>query len=266
MAEETISLSKVIKYAGVTDSQSRKAKVISVRNILGTHTEEFDGDIQEKQIGLLEREKLIEAANGEAQLILKSARDEAKRMEEEVSSLRSHWEQEKELLQQEAYEQAFLQGLDEGRQNGLQEFKHQISEARGVITNAKDDYYLHIAKAERVILELGMKTAERVIGRKLEEDPEIFLDIVKRGIKEVRDLPEVQVHVHPSNYKLLSGNQEEIESLFPVLRKLLLYPDDELSQHECFIETGEGRVIVSVDSQLREIKNKLVEILEGESE
>ncbi|WP_187444933.1 flagellar assembly protein FliH [Rossellomorea vietnamensis] len=259
-------MSKVIKYTDASDTQARKARVISLRNILGPANDEGDGNIQENQIGHLEREKLIEAAKAEARFILESARNEAKRLEEEVSSLKSHWEQEKELLQQEAYEQAFQQGLDEGRQNGMQEYKNHISEAVDVVTNAKNDYYLHIDKAERVILELGMQTAERVIGRKLEEDPEIFLDIVKRGIKEVRDLPEVQVHIHPSNYKLLSGNQEEIESIFPVLRKLLLYPDDELSQQECIIETGEGRVIVSVDSQLNEIKTKLVEILEGENE
>ncbi|MGF2615647.1 flagellar assembly protein FliH [Rossellomorea aquimaris] len=259
-------MSRVIKYTESPDIQARKAKVISVRNILGAGIEKGEGKVLENHIGLLEREKLIESAKKEAQIILESARNEAERMKQEVSSLRAEWDQEKELLQQEAYEQAFLQGLDEGRRQGSEEYKQQIDAAVDVVSKAKEDYHHHIAKAERVILELGMKTAERVIGRKVEEEPEIFLDIVKRGIKEVRDLPEVKVHVNPANYKLLSDNQEEIQSMFPVLRKLLLYPDDELSQLECFIETEEGRVIASVDSQMREIKNKLVEILEGEIE
>ncbi|MGM0844596.1 MAG: flagellar assembly protein FliH [Bacillota bacterium] len=259
-------MSRVIKYTGPSDTETRNAKVISVRNIFGQSLEEEKGNVPMNESGLPEREIIIKSARSEAMLILESARKEAAAMEEELSSLRVQWEQEKQALQQQAYDEAYTHGLDEGRQQGIEEYKHNINLAAEVISVAKNDYHHHISKAERVILELGMKTAEKIIGRIVEEDPSVFLDIVKRGIKEVRDLPEVQVHVHPSNYKLLSENQSEIESMFPVLRKLLLYPDDELNEQECFIETGEGRVIVNVDSQLREIKDKLVEILEGEIE
>jgi flagellar assembly protein FliH len=263
-AEETILLSKIIKNTQASGPTHRQAKVISLKNVLEPVSVGVEDKAQENRQLKLEREKVIQDARAEAEDLLESAKTEAKRIEEEIAALKAEWEQEKETLQQEAYQQAYLQGLDEGREMGIEEYRQYINQAVQVISHAKDDYYKHIEKAESVILELGMKAAEKIIGRTLNEDPSIFLDIIKRGIKEVRELPEVQIHVHPGSYKMLSDNQEELESMFPVLRKLLIYPDDELGQEECFIETGEGRVIVSIDSQLREIKDKLAEILEGE--
>lgn len=263
-AEETISLSKVIKNTQAPSAYLRQAKVISLRNISGQSSESSEETPQENYQIKLERDKVLQDAREEASQLLETARAEASRLEEEVSSLIAGWEQEKEVLQQEAYQQAYLKGLEEGREKGIGEYRQYIDQAVEVISKAKADYHLHVEKAESVILELGMKTAEKIIGRTLDENPSAFLDIIKRGIKEVRELPEVQIHIHPSNYTLLSENQEELESMLPVLRKLLIYPDDDLNRGESFIETGEGRVIVSVDSQLREIKQKLVEILEGE--
>jgi flagellar assembly protein FliH len=257
-------LSRVIKNSHASNAELRQAKVISLRNISGPPQTAGKEKEQENQQLKWEREKVLQEAQAEAEMLLESAREESRRMADETASQKAKWEQEKEVLQQEAYQQAYLEGLDEGREKGIDEYRHYINQAIEVISNAKDDYYKHIEKAETVILELGMRTAEKIIGRIINEDPSTFLDIIKRGIKEVRELPEVQIHVHPANYRLLSDNQEELESMFPVLRKLLIFPNDELGRDECFIETGEGRVIVSVDSQLREIKNKLVEILEGE--
>ncbi|WP_421384585.1 flagellar assembly protein FliH [Bacillus salacetis] len=259
-------MSKVIKNVPASDAQHRQAKIISLRNISGPSDVEGKDNDQDNQQLNREREKVLQEAQAEAERLLESARAEARRLEDETASLKAKWEQEKEILQQEAYQQAYLQGLDDGREKGIDEYRHYISQAVEIISNAKDDYYNHIEKAESVILELGMQTAQKIIGRTLDEDPAVFLDVIKRAIKEVRELPEVQIHVHPANYSLLNDNQEELESMFPVLRKLLIYPDDGLGKDDCFIETGEGRVIVSIDAQLREIKNKLVEILEGEDE
>ncbi|WP_456271547.1 flagellar assembly protein FliH [Bacillus sp. AK031] len=259
-------MSKVIKNFQAPQTPQRQARVIAVRNVLEAAVSETEENPAVTHQLLRERESILQEAQAKAERMLNSAKEESQRMEEKASNLKLEWEKEKESLQQEAYQQAFEQGMAEGQKMGREEYKQHITQAQEVISKAQEDYFLHIEKAENVILELGMRTAERILGRVIAESPSAFLDIVKRGIKEVRDLPEVQIHIHPSRYDLLSENLEELESMFPILQKLLIYPDDALSAEECFIETGEGRVIVSIDSQLREIKDKLVEILEGENE
>jgi flagellar assembly protein FliH len=259
-------LSKVIKSIKTSHNQQRQARVIAVRNVSGASADAKEDISQVSHQLLMEKENILQQAQLEADRLLMSAKAETERVEEEVSNLRINWEKEKEILQQDAYQQAYEQGLVEGREIGREEYKQHISHAKEVISKVQEDYLLHIEKAENVILELGMQTAERIMGTVIDENPSAFLDIVKRGIKEVRDFPVVQIHIHPSRYGLLNENLEELESMLPVLQKLLIFPDDELGLEECFIETDEGRVIVSVDSQLREVKNKLVEILEGETE
>ncbi|WP_240628496.1 flagellar assembly protein FliH [Bacillus salacetis] len=257
----------MIKNLQASSRQNRQSKIIAVRNVLQSSGASGGKELQESRTLMQsERQEILRDAHAEAEKLMESARIKAERIEDEVSSQRLKWEQEKEMLQQEAYQQAYQHGLEEGRANGLEEYREQISQAVQAVSFAKENYYKQIEKAESVILELGMKTAEKILGTNLDGDPNVFLGLIKRAIKEVKEYPEVQVHVHPSHYTMLCENQEELEAMFPVLRQLLIFPDDELGREECFIETGEGRVIVSVDVQLKEIKNKLIEILEGGEE
>ena len=41
-----------------------------------------------------------------------------------------------------------------------------------------------------------------------------------------------------------------------------MYPNGELDEHACYIESENGRIDASIDSQLQEIKRKLMDILE----
>lgn len=53
-------------------------------------------------------------------------------------------------------------------------------------------------------------------------------------------------------------------ALFPKELDFYIYPDEELSEMDCIIESANGRIDASIDSQLEEIKNKLIELLESE--
>jgi flagellar assembly protein FliH len=53
-------------------------------------------------------------------------------------------------------------------------------------------------------------------------------------------------------------------AIFPKDTELYIFPDDELEESSCIIESENGRMDASVDSQLQEIKVKLTELLEGE--
>ena len=51
-------------------------------------------------------------------------------------------------------------------------------------------------------------------------------------------------------------------SLFPRETEFYIYPDDELENDGCVIESSNGRLEASVDEQLEQIRIKLLEILE----
>jgi flagellar assembly protein FliH len=257
-------LSRIIK-SSVAQSMEKKEKIIALKQIrssmpgLNQEYLEHEHQLQPKEI-----EKLINDAKREADKILEEAIHQKNLILDQIQREKDNWVSEREQYIQEAYNVGFQQGEEEGMKKGYQDYRHRLKEADTIVDSNKKQYYSYLENAEQVILSLSISSAEKIIGEKLQEKPEAFLSVVKRGLKEVRELPEVQIHCHPSKHTLLAGNKEELEVIFPSNVQCFIYANDELNQEDCYIETNQGRIIVSIDSQLKELKQKLLEILRGE--
>ncbi len=262
VVEETISLSRIIKST-VAHTIDENKKVIGLKSVspideLLSSSEGFPEDSRGNH--------LIEEATVEAQRIIQAAKEKSLHAEEELAQEKEKWIIEREQLMQEAYNTGFLQGEEEGRNKGYQEYRNRLIEANEINERNKQLYEDYIQRAEKVILSLGLACAEKIMNQKLEEEPQHFLSIVERGLKEVRDLPHIQIHVHPNKHKLLVDHKTELEVMFPTDVQCFIYANDDLHDEECYIETNQGRVIVSVDTQLKELKLKLYHLLEGDEE
>ena len=160
-------------------------------------------------------------------------------------------------MQKQAYEEAFTQGYEEGREKGFGDLFQSIEEAKGIVASSKSALQDHLEENEHVILELAMKAAERILAQKLEEQPEIFLSVVKKGIKEAREMKEIKIYIALQQFDLIQKERAELRAMFPVDVQLYIYPEDELEPYQCFIESNQGRIDVSIDAQLSELKRKL---------
>lgn len=260
VAEGMISLSRLIK-SQFTSALPTEKKVISIRMLetsleaetaspVFTHTED-------------ERKRILDNALMEANHIVSKAMEEADLIRKQVELEKQDWERQKNLLAEESRQSGFEQGFQDGRHQGYEEYRQAIMFARETVEAAKQDYQNHIDSSEKVILDLGVKIAGKIIGEKLAAD-EGFLPLVKRALKNARDYKDIQLHVHPNRYQELLAHKEELIAIFPKEIVFYIYPDDELEESACVIESENGRIDASVDSQLEEIKNKLFEILESE--
>lgn len=264
VVEETILLSRIIKST-LAQSDGENQKVISLKKFKPM------GEVNPEEsmligIASLHSEQIIEQATSQAERIIKTARENARQEEERLLYEKESWITEREQLMQEAYNAGFLQGEEEGKRKGYEEYQAKLQEAKTIAEWNKEQYESHIQRAEQVILNLGITSAEKIMNRKLNEEPDVFLSIVKRGLKEVRDLPHIQIHVHPSRHGLLAQNKSELEVMFPTDIQCYIYANEDLGMDECYIETNQGRVMISIDSQLNELKQKLHHLLEGDSE
>ncbi|MCR8848642.1 flagellar assembly protein FliH [Rossellomorea sp. SC111] len=255
-------MSRIIKST-VAQSIEDNRKVISLKRV----NQMDDASPEENRLignASIRRERIIEQATIEAERITREASEEIRREEERLLLDKERWITEREQLMKEAYDTGFLQGEEEGRKKGYQEYENKLHEANEITENNREQYEGYIQRAEKVIINLGIACAGKIINQKLKDEPDLFLSIVERGLKEVRDLPHIQIHVHPTRHKLLAENKSELEVMFPTDIQCFIYANDDLLPEECFIETNQGRVIVSVDSQLKELKLKLHHLLEGD--
>jgi flagellar assembly protein FliH len=254
-----ILLSRLIK-SQYTSSVPAEKKVISIRMFESSNQQDVPQVFTQTED---ERRRILDKASLEASEILSNALDEAEKIRQQIFQEKQEWEQQRSLLAEESRQLGFEQGYQEGRNQGYNEYRQTIMFAQETVDAAKQDYQNHIESSEKVILDLGVKIAGKILGEKLAAD-EGFLSLVKRALKNSRDYKDIQLHVHPKHYQELLSQKEELIAIFPKDIDFYIYPDDELEETSCIIESENGRVDASVDSQLEEIKNKLFEMLESE--
>lgn len=139
--------------------------------------------------------------------------------------------------------------------------EHSLQIANKTIEQAQQNAEKYIDDQEFVVLELALTAAERIIGVALERDNELFTEIIKRGLKEAREMKEIKIYVAPAYYQLITKNRDELAEMFPPDVPLLFFVNEDLENTESYIETNHGRIVVSIDEQLNELRLKLNEIL-----
>ena len=274
MEEETISLSRVIK-SPFTQTEEAK-RIIGLKPLAGALQYFNDSvneseDSEEKTIDVrqveADAEEIIRNAEKEAISILRDAENKLQEIMHQIEIEKQNWEIEKDHWIESAKQDGYADGFESGKQDGINEFKTLIDTAQDTIRLSKQDYLKNVEQSETTILHLGLKAAEKIIGFTLELNEDVFLNLVKKVIKEVKDHQDVQIHVHPKYYSLLLSQKEEIKAYFNnPTTQIYIFPDDELNETDCIIESSFGRIDAGIDSQLNELKLKLLQILEGEME
>ena len=260
-----ISLSRIIKSSRAKIELNDKRELDIKSFYDNSQTEIIEEEETEVTLSKEEIASIYEKANEEASLIIEKAKQEAEQIRMAIEQEKHQWlEIERVKLEEDAKEIGYNDGYTFGEQQGYSEIKNDIEQVKQLVDLAKDDYLAYIESAEQTILQLAMQVSEKIIGHELSSSKESFLYIVKKVLKEVREYPEIQLRVHHKNYPFLLTAKEELMSIFPKETTFYIYPDEDLQETACIIETSKGRIDASVDSQLHELKQKLIELLEGE--
>lgn len=180
-----------------------------------------------------------------------------------IEALKTMWQEEKKELEHQAYENGFAQGYETGIQKATADMEQTLQSANETLLSAKENATRYLESQEAVILDIALKAAERILGFTLEQDPEQYVAIVKRGLKEAREMKEIKIYVSPQYYQVVSKNYEELAEMFPTDVPFMIFVNEDLNDTDSYIETNTGRIIVSIDSQLHELRLKLREILDS---
>ncbi|MEI5906172.1 flagellar assembly protein FliH [Bacillus spongiae] len=241
-----------------TSAVGNPSREISLKRFSTTTNEQKEEERKQNHI------QLLEEAKQEALRIIEEAESHKLTIINEVNTQKQEFKSQCELALQQARKEGYDEGFRQGKEESISEYQNLIVEGKQVVESSKVEFRRHIESAEKLILKTAIKCAERILGKKLKEDPKTFVSIVKRGLKEAVELKEVQIHVHPSNHDLLTEYDEEIRRIIAPNAHYYLYPNEDISETECIIESNQGRIIVSLDSQLQQLQIKLMELLEGE--
>ena len=164
-------------------------------------------------------------------------------------------QQEAESILQKAEEAAQKQrqnGYDTGYQEGLAQTTELLMKAR-----LEQEQFLK--NANRDLMDLAFKIAEKIIGKQLEIDPDSIISIVKQAMQTVRQTKQLTIRVHPDDAKRLKANEEELQEALGRQRFLDVVEDKKVQQGGCIIESEIGTVEAQLNTQLERLKKILLQ-------
>ena len=153
---------------------------------------------------------------------------------------------------EEAAEKQRQNGYDTGYQEGLAQTTELLMKAR-----LEQEQFLK--NANRDLMDLAFKIAEKIIGKQLEIDPDTIISIVKQAMQTVRQTKQLTIRVHPDDAKRLKANEEELQEALGRQRFLDVVEDRKVQPGGCIIESEIGTVEAQLSTQLERLKKILLQ-------
>jgi len=117
------------------------------------------------------------------------------------------------------------------------------------------------ARIEPELVRLAVSIAEKVVQRELELRPETVLDLIRSGMKRVRDREVLRVSVNPRDVERVKEARDDLVSAVDGVRKLEVIEDRRVDPGGCVIESPNGTLDARISTQLDEISRVLADLM-----
>ncbi len=158
-------------------------------------------------------------------------------------------------LQEEAYKEAFDQGLAEGREAGRAEVRTQAEGLAAMFHDLAKPFEVLDGEVERELLALGMALARQIVRRELKTDPTQIIGIIRDAIAALpvaaRD---VRVHLHPEDASIMRQHLAPTESE----RAWAIIEDPVMARGGCQITSATSRIDARLETRLTAILSELM--------
>lgn len=165
-------------------------------------------------------------------------------------NLVSRAQEEAENIKKSAFEEGYRLGLEKANSD-IENFRNELSN----FMNAKQEVFEYIAPD---ILEISVDIAKKVIKRELESDPQIIINTIidiLRGVS--KNEPKVTIKVHPQSVQIIKDTIPTITYQYGIESKLNIISDPSIEEGGCVLQTNNGIVDASIDTQIEIIKKAL---------
>ncbi len=155
------------------------------------------------------------------------------------------------LLQQE-----YQRGLAEGRAYASELVKQQVELFKKAIEDFSKEKEEAFKAAERQMVDLSLQIAKLIISKEVSIDKNIVASIVKEVLDSVKDKSKISLFINPIDEdvikkhlpKFMAGIEAEVE----------LIVDDSIEPGGAIVQTPSGRIDALIDTQIEELKKRLL--------
>lgn len=204
----------------------------------------------------LQKEKeIILQAEQRAQEIIDSATAEGQRILEEM---RSEAFSQVDAITQQAHDEGFEAGRQEGYENITQELQDKII-AVNDFAKCNFDIKGNIIKSAYLdMIQLVIQIAKKVCSKSLELDDSILNEITENAIHSLKDKENITIIINPQMAEKIYAISDELKEKIPQLSSIKIIEDNSVSPDGTIVESPLSRVDSRLISQINEIGEKLM--------
>ena len=159
---------------------------------------------------------------------------------------------------QKTYEQGVAEGEARARaalETSLAALHGQMSEALRAFAAQREGYFQRV---ESEVVQLALSIARKILHREVQMDPLLLAGIVRVALESVNDGTQVRLRAHPQEIPFWRDYFSRSE----VTPRPELLGDASLDSGCCVLETDLGSTRISLDTQLKEIEQGFLDLLE----
>jgi len=187
----------------------------------------------------IDSEREIERAKFEAEKMIKEA-------ELKVSE-----------IEHEAYKKGYEAGREEGYKEGQAEVMRLIDRLGTIVSTAVDIRDEIIRSSERLMTEMILMIARKVIKDEIVERREVVINNIKEAIRRVKDRDRIDIRVNFADLDMTTAHKDELIKMMESLKKVNIYEDSRVDRGGCIIETDVGAIDARISTQLDTIEEAI---------
>lgn len=209
-------------------------------------------------------EKLVSADKGKE--LLREARKEKEKL---ISQAKTDIEQMKEKKYEEGYQKGYQEGLEKGHEAGYHEafdkgYKDAVAEVELEVASKRDQAAKMLEEAHEKMLayesdrkedflKLATHMAEKIVNDYIDQSSEGLLAIAKTYFYQLDKEEEfVTITVNPDQRKALEENLDEIKSISPATRFMIL-GSPSVEENGMLIESSHSIIDLQIKKQLEQM-------------
>lgn len=149
----------------------------------------------------------------------------------------------------------------EGYQQGLQQASEDLKQMKDTLSAflaSPQEVFEYIAPE---ILEISVDIAQKIIKTEITQNPQVVLDKIVEILKTLsKEEPKVTIRVNPMQVSLTKQAVPQLLEAGGLETKVVVLPDEAVMEGGCVINTNNGVIDATIESQIAIVKEALKEV------
>lgn len=253
------SLSNIIKSTRIIERQSvsREEEIDTsiYEALLEEAREKYDKIIKD---AMKTSEEIINSAYEKSEEVLNNTHKRAQDIFKE-SEIKGY-----EIGHKKGYKEGYDDGYYKGYKEGKEDSKKLISQALDIKKEYIDKRNCLLKDVEKDLIQLVISVYEKVLYEKVEEDEELIVSLILNGIDNLEISQKLTIIVSEEDYEAVKKSKDIILAKASLVDEIDIRINSDMIRGDCVLETSKGNVDVSINNQLKEIKDLLLTIMNNE--